>query len=71
MVKVHPIRLAMSMAYLIEYETGFVLVDAGLRGEEREACADRNPLRNAYFGDLHVHTGLSFTSPDLSYPCSY
>lgn len=28
--------------------------------EEREACTDRNPERNAYFGDLHIHTGLSF-----------
>jgi hypothetical protein len=28
--------------------------------EEREVCADKNPLRNAYFGDLHVHTMLSF-----------
>ncbi|MCP5042558.1 MAG: DUF3604 domain-containing protein [bacterium] len=23
------------------------------------ACLDRNPLRNAYFGDLHVHTSAS------------
>lgn len=28
--------------------------------EERAPCDDRNPLRNAYFGDLHVHTALSF-----------
>ncbi|MGE3669634.1 MAG: DUF3604 domain-containing protein [Polyangiaceae bacterium] len=28
--------------------------------ESREPCADHNPLRNAYFGDLHVHTRLSF-----------
>ena len=28
--------------------------------ETREACADRNPLRNVYFGDTHVHTKLSF-----------
>jgi hypothetical protein len=28
--------------------------------EAREACAAHDPLRNAYFGDLHVHTRLSF-----------
>ncbi len=29
-------------------------------GENREPCAAHNPLRNVYFGDLHVHTTLSF-----------
>lgn len=26
---------------------------------QRESCSDRNPLKNAYFGDVHVHTALS------------
>ncbi|MFO0758279.1 MAG: DUF3604 domain-containing protein [Byssovorax sp.] len=34
----------------------------GRRGytEMREPCAERDPLRKAFFGDLHVHTSLSF-----------
>ncbi len=43
--------------------------------DERAACANRDPLRQAFFGDLHVHTGRSFdafirdtrTSPDDAY----
>jgi len=28
--------------------------------EVREPCADHDPLRRPYFGDLHLHTGFSF-----------
>lgn len=28
--------------------------------ESREPCADRSATRNAYFGDLHIHTGFSY-----------
>lgn len=31
-----------------------------VRPDERAACADRDPLRRPLFGDLHVHTALSF-----------
>jgi hypothetical protein len=27
--------------------------------EEREACADRDPRRQAFFGELHIHSALS------------
>ncbi len=30
------------------------------RSEEREACSAWEPLRRAWFGDLHVHTSFSF-----------
>ena len=28
--------------------------------EDREVCADRSPMRQAYFGDLHIHTTFSY-----------
>jgi hypothetical protein len=33
--------------------------------EEREICADRSATRNAYFGDLHIHTGFSYDALPL------
>ena len=42
-----------------------LLAVAGCTGDSDDradtgACADYDPRRNAYFGDLHVHTGFSF-----------
>src|SRR5262245_719694 len=46
-----------------------LLVPAAGRGfqrtEQREPCSNYNPLRNPYFGDLHVHTAFSFDANAL------
>jgi hypothetical protein len=34
----------------------------------REPCADSQPLRNAYFGDLHIHTRHSFDAQAFDVP---
>ena len=59
---------AASFGLLLMLAPGFLL--PGLRAaagegafqrtEEREPCADFQPLRKPLFGDLHVHTSLSF-----------
>jgi hypothetical protein len=47
-----PLPLALGLAALLCL--GFA------RSEEREACAHHDPLRQPFFGDLHVHTAFSF-----------
>lgn len=44
-----------------EAPSGDFVVSEQARAEPvaRAPCLDRNPLKNAYFGDLHVHTALS------------
>jgi hypothetical protein len=40
-------------------EEEFVVIDPAARPVPEAECVSNNPLRNAYFGDLHVHTSLS------------
>jgi hydroxyacylglutathione hydrolase len=64
-LKVHPIPLRMSSAYLIEGDAGLVLVDAGLRGEEERVldkmkAIGRNDLRLIYITHAHLdHYGCA------------
>jgi len=37
-----------------------VLLAAPAGAADRAPCSDRDPLRRAFFGDTHVHTGYSF-----------
>lgn len=43
-LKIHTLSLRMSLAYLIEGQAGMILVDAGLRGEERSILKKMNEL---------------------------
>ncbi len=58
-MRVHRISLRMSLAYLIESDSGLFLVDAGLRGEERRIQAvmsklNRRDLRLIYITHAHL-----------------
>ena len=43
-LRIHKIKLRMSLAYLVESDSGLVLVDAGLRGEEKRILAAMSPI---------------------------
>ena len=48
-------------ALLEEYFTSPAVTPDFVRSE-REPCKDRNPNKNAYWGDTHVHTSISYDS---------
>ncbi len=56
---IHTIPMRMSIAYLIESDAGLVLVDAGLRGEEKKVlermrALDRGDLRLIFITHAHL-----------------
>ena len=58
-IRIHKIPLRMSLAYLVESDHGLVLVDAGLRGEEKRILAamsriERHDLRLIYITHAHL-----------------
>ncbi len=59
MLTIHTLKLRMSLAYLIENEQGVYLVDAGLRGEERQILSylrkiDRSDLKLIFITHAHL-----------------
>ncbi len=56
-----PLMFTLALTALV-HSAGCGDEDDGSGDRVRGRCADQNPLRNVYFGDLHVHTALSFDS---------
>jgi hypothetical protein len=54
-----PVALMVSSACEVPADPSAFGVDAGSADTPSAACDFRNPLRRAWFGDLHVHTALS------------
>jgi hypothetical protein len=54
------IRRALPVLLLLAVLAAACEEDEGPFAEDREPCAERHPLREAYFGDLHLHTRFSF-----------
>ncbi len=67
--------LVLTLLVGCESDPNLVVQGGGSYVEPRQPCAVHNPLRDAYFGDLHVHTTYSFdahifdvrTTPEQAY----
>lgn len=63
LARMRPLAAALLVATVLTVSACGDAPSPSAEAEAPSPCADRDPLRRAFFGDLHVHTAFSFDVP--------